>query len=88
MFWWNGLDYVQIIPSQTTLQLWRGGMIVQTSLPTYDDLPNNQIKHICEKQGVGGKEFVYSFNSIMNALVMGMTTQGNVAHSLFRNTIR
>ncbi len=63
-------------------------MIVQTSLPTYDDLPKNQIKHICEKQGIGVKEFVYSFNSIMNALAMGTTTQGNVAHSMFKETIR
>ncbi len=72
MFWWNDLDYIQITPSQTTLQLWWGGMIVQTSLPTYDDLPKNQIRHICEKQEVGVKEFVYSFDSIMNALAMGM----------------
>jgi hypothetical protein len=27
-------------------------MIVQTSLPIYDDLPNNQIRHIYEKQAV------------------------------------
>ncbi len=62
-------------------------MIMQTSLPTYDDLPKNQIRHICEKQGVGVKEFVYSFDSIMNALAMGMTTQGNVAHYMFREAI-
>ncbi len=60
---------------------------MQTSLPTYDDLPKNQIRHICEKQGVGVKEFVYSFDSIMNALAMGMTTQGNVAHYMFREAI-
>lgn len=33
------------------------------------------------------KDFVYSFNSIMNALAMGTTTQGNVAHSMFKETI-
>jgi hypothetical protein len=66
MFWWTDLDYIQITPSQTTLQLWRGGMIVQTSLPTSDDLPNNQIRHIYEKQGVEVRYLQFNYECFGN----------------------
>ncbi len=48
---------------------------------------NHKIKHICEETRIATNGFVFPFNPTMNVSPMGMTTQGDVAHFVVRETI-
>ncbi len=47
---------------------------------------NHQIKHICEEKRIAMNGIIFPFNLTTNALAMGATTQGDVAHFVVRET--